>query len=93
MTPNSPVRPRPPSSTALAAKQAFLKQLNKLEAMQRWDAEKLRQYQMRRVSTLVEHAYRTTEFYRQRLDTAGYRPGTPLDPDRFSELQIGKSVV
>lgn len=56
--------------------------------MQWWDAEKMHQYQMKRAAALVEHAYRTTGFYRQRLDAVWYRPGTPHIPERFTELPI-----
>lgn len=74
--------------THAKGKEIFLEQLDKLEITQWWNPEKLLQHQMRQAAALVEHAYRTTPFYRQRFDAAGYRPGIPLTPDRFAELPI-----
>ncbi len=37
---------------------------------------------------LVDHAYRTTPFHRDRLDRAGIAPGRPIAPDAWANLPV-----
>ena len=50
------------------------RRLRLFRAAQCWDAEELSRYRDARVAALVDHAYRTTSFYRRRMDEAGVRP-------------------
>ena len=52
--------------------------LQQLEETQWWSSEKLLSSQMKQISTLLEHAYRTAPFYKDRLSEAGIRQSQAL---------------
>lgn len=45
---------------------------------ERWPAELLLQHQLQQLTLVVEHAWRTVPWYRERLAAAGWRDGMPL---------------
>lgn len=52
--------------------------LQQLEESQWWSSEKLLSSQMKQISTVLEHAYRTIPFYKDRLSDAGIKQGQTL---------------
>jgi phenylacetate-CoA ligase len=60
--------------------------LQQLEESQWWSSEKLMSSQMKQISTLVDHAYRTTPFYKDRFSGAGIKPGQALASSDLSRL-------
>ena len=46
--------------------------------------------QVQQLAALLDHAWRQSPYYRQRLTAAGYRPGTPVTPDLWQALPILK---
>lgn len=59
-----------------------------LEQSQWWPADQLAAVQYRQLAPLVEHAYRTVPFYRQRFDGTGLDPATLASPDRYAALPL-----
>lgn len=55
---------------------------------ERWPAEWLLRHQMRQLSLVIEHARRTSPFYRTRLDAAGDPGGGSLTMARLRELPL-----
>ncbi|MGE0556686.1 MAG: phenylacetate--CoA ligase family protein [Burkholderiales bacterium] len=55
---------------------------------ERWPAELLLQHQLRQLQLLLDHAWRTVPFYRERLDAAGYRAGGTLTMERLRSLPL-----
>lgn len=58
------------------------------DATQWWSPERLRAAQLRQLSILVEHAYRTVPFYKDRLSRAGYRPEDGLDYKTWDRIPV-----
>lgn len=67
---------------------ALLGLIHQLEQTQWWPREALRAAQLRQASILVAHAYQQCPFYRERLASSGYRPGTELDEAGYASLPI-----
>ncbi len=59
-----------------------------LEGSQWWSAEKLKEHQYRQLSILLEHAYRHSPFYRQRLNHAHFALGAPLSPTDYLNIPV-----
>jgi phenylacetate-CoA ligase len=57
-----------------------------LEATQWWAPERLRRAQFRQLALLLDHAYETVPFYRERLGAAGFRAGSGIDDASFAAL-------
>ncbi|HVM77419.1 MAG TPA: AMP-binding protein [Stellaceae bacterium] len=51
-----------------------------------WPPELLLRQQFRQLARLVEHAYRTTPLYRDRLAAAGYRPGDAITAEFWRRI-------
>ena len=62
--------------------------LYQLEQSQWWSPEQLRSLQLRQLQPLLQHAYRTVPFYRDRLDQAGFDPQRILTPERWAQLPL-----
>lgn len=58
---------------------AVLSLLFQLDQSQWWPANILRQHQFRQLRLMLDHAYSTVPFYRERLDSAGLRPAATPD--------------
>lgn len=53
-----------------------------------WPAGMLLQHQLQQLTQVVEHAFRTVPFYRDRLAAAGWRSGQALTPAQLSVLPL-----
>jgi phenylacetate-CoA ligase len=58
----------------------------RLQATQWWSAEQLLAHQLRRLSSLVAHTWRTVPSQRARLEVAGLQPDAPIDLERWRRL-------
>ncbi len=67
---------------------AVLGILFQLEQTQWWPAERLREAQHGQLAALLDHAWRTVPWYRERLASAGYEPGIPFPQDNWSRIPI-----
>lgn len=65
---------------------AVLAVLFQLEQTQWWSADRLRDAQHRQAGALLDHAWRTVPFYRDRLAQAGYAPGKPFPAEGWSRI-------
>ncbi|MFT5350045.1 MAG: phenylacetate-CoA ligase [Planctomycetota bacterium] len=78
-------------SATLKSNASLLRSISKqLEESQWWSPEKLEQYQFLRLQKLLDHAYKTVPFYRQRLDKSGWAPGEAITRNSFRQLPILK---
>ena len=66
----------------------ILGMLFQLERSQWQSPEYTRKLQFEQIHQLLCHAYQTTSFYRERLDTLGWRPGTALTEEFWREVPI-----
>jgi len=55
---------------------------------ERWSSETLREHQFAQISLVLEHAFRTAPFWRERLARAGYREGMKATAQWFSSLPV-----
>lgn len=62
--------------------------LHQLEQTQWWPAECIVEHQMKQLRMILIHAYRNSDFYRRRLDEAGFDPASPLNEERWRRLPI-----
>jgi phenylacetate-CoA ligase len=62
--------------------------LFQLERTQWWSAEQLVECQLLQLRELLQHAYHTVPFYRERFDACGLRPGPQLDLDDLHQLPL-----
>ncbi|HVM79594.1 MAG TPA: hypothetical protein VMU06_11270 [Stellaceae bacterium] len=62
--------------------------VQQLEHSQWWPPELIARHQLRQLSRLVDHAYRTVPFYAARLAAAGYRPGQEITEPFWRSLPI-----
>jgi phenylacetate-CoA ligase len=76
-----PTMPNPVGTVQLA----LLYQIGQSE---KWSPEQLAEAQYRQLSELLAHAWKTSPFYRARLDDAGYRPASPVTPEWFATLPL-----
>lgn len=76
-----PALPEPAGTAQLAL-------LYQLEQSEKWPPEQLAAVQYRQLSELLHHAWKTSPFYRARLDAAGYRVGSAITPAWFSSLPL-----
>lgn len=60
--------------------------LFQLEQTQWWPPEALREQQFRQLKPLLEHAWQTIPFYRDRLTGAGYQPGQAITEEFWTAL-------
>jgi phenylacetate-CoA ligase len=60
--------------------------LHQLDQTQWWTPEQLRRHQLLQAGALLNHAYETVPFYRERLDAVGFRPGMEITDAWFSAL-------
>lgn len=58
------------------------------EQTERWPADLLLQHQLQQLALVVDHAWRTVPFYRERLDRAGWRSGEALSLARLRSLPV-----
>src|SRR6185436_7726436 len=56
----------------------LLSLLFQFDDTQWWPAERLVEHQLKQMKMLLEHAWETVPFHRDRLAAAGYRPGGSL---------------
>jgi phenylacetate-CoA ligase len=59
-----------------------------LAKMEWWTPDRILGFQLREVTALVDHAYRTVDFYRTRLETAGLLPGKPVTLEQWRKLPL-----
>ncbi len=78
-----PAVPGPAASAMLAV----LHQLRRTERLSPLDLQALQRGQ---ATALIEHALRTTPFYKQRLRMTGWEPGKNLTGDQWREIPILK---
>ena len=72
----------------------LLSVLHQLEKSQWWQADRLQDFQLEQLQVLLDHAYRTIPFHRERLARTGYLPGEPLTWDAWQRIpMIGKSDI
>jgi len=62
--------------------------LFQLEQTQWWPPEALREQQFRQLKPLLEHAWQTIPFYRDRLSGAGYQPGQAITEEFWTALPL-----
>lgn len=62
--------------------------LYQLEQSEKWPPEQLAAVQFLQLSKLLDHAWKTSPFYRLRLDAAGYVAGSAVTPAWFSSLPL-----
>ena len=62
--------------------------LYQLERTQWWSADQLIKHQLFQLNELLKHAHDTVPFYRNRLDSAGIRPGGRLTLDEWRALPL-----
>lgn len=74
-----PAVPEPVAAVALALQY-------QLEQSQWWPAAEIARRQFEQVSVLLEYAYDSLRFWRDRLKAAGYRPGQEIDARWFATL-------
>lgn len=55
---------------------------------EKWSPEQLLEVQFRQLSELLFHAWKTAPFYRNRLQVAGYTPGSIVTQEWFSRLPL-----
>lgn len=55
---------------------------------ERWPAEILFQHQLRQLDAVLDHAWRTVPWHRERLAAAGWRQGVALTPDALRMLPL-----
>jgi phenylacetate-CoA ligase len=67
---------------------AHLALLQQLEQSQWWSAERLQALQMRQIEALLNHAWQHIPLQRERLAASAWRPGQPLDPQRFASVPL-----
>ncbi len=79
----------PPADAA-----GVLAMLFQLERSQWWPAEVMRRHQFQQLEWVLDHAYRTVPFYRERLDALGWGPGQPISPEQWLQLPtLGRQEV
>lgn len=95
MKPNAPATPLRSSVEGIswpalpaAMPAALLAQLYQIEQSQWWPPEVLRARQLEQLSSLIDHAYRQSAFYRDRLDSTGLAPRGPWDEGRFQAIPL-----
>jgi phenylacetate-CoA ligase len=71
--------PDPPGALALAMQ-------FQLSRSQWLAPAELQARQFAQLAPLIDYAFATTTFYRQRLGAAGYKPDMPIDPDWFARI-------
>jgi phenylacetate-CoA ligase len=76
--------PAMPSPTG-AAMLALQYQLNQTQWL---SPEALQAQQFRQLQSLLTHAYETIPFYRDRLDTVGFKPHHQITPEQFLSLAL-----
>ncbi|MFZ5563750.1 MAG: phenylacetate--CoA ligase family protein, partial [Thermodesulfobacteriota bacterium] len=59
-----------------------------MEQSQWWSPETLQKWQFTQIHQLLAHAFATTRFYRERLQKAGFSPGTPVTPAVFTAIPL-----
>jgi len=59
-----------------------------LHARLHWPRERIREWQLSRVSALVDFAFATIPFYRSRYSAVGFRTGDIVTWDDFAELPV-----
>lgn len=59
-----------------------------LERSQWWEPGRLREFQLGKLRPLVDHAFTTSPFYRERLGACGFRPGDLTSLDQLAGLPI-----
>lgn len=62
--------------------------LRAVEARGSWSQERTIEFRDRRLRAFIDHAYRTTSFYRRRLDNAGVRPTDIRGIDDLGSLPV-----
>lgn len=62
----------------------LFKELNKLEESQFWDKNKIETLQLKKLSDLLTHAYKTTQYYKNLFDDSGFSPESLCD---FSDMK------
>lgn len=76
-----------PAVTEPAAAQ-FLALLYQLEQSQWWPPERLLEQQLKQAYLLLQHAFHTVPWQRERLAAAGFDENAALDPDSFCRLPL-----
>lgn len=66
----------------------IMRHMRFLEESQYWPRERILDLQQARLKSLMIHAYENTEFYRKRLDDAGFNPYTFRYPDQLRKIPI-----
>jgi len=74
--------PRSPLGEALLSVQ------QQFEASQWWPPEQMQRHQFHRLAVLLQHAFETVPFYRDRLAVVGYQPGDTIDEDLWTRIPI-----
>lgn len=62
--------------------------LQQFSQTERWPADQLLQNQLQQLALVIEHAYRTVPFYRERLGVAGYRSGQTVTLEWLRALPL-----
>lgn len=57
-----------------------------LEDSQWWSQERLQAHQFKQLESLLSHACNNVPYYRQQLETAGFRPGDKLTATSFRSI-------
>jgi len=68
-------------------KEKVVRHLRLLRKMRTADPEQIRDYQFKAAKKLLEHAYETTPFYKERMDAQGVRPADIRSLEDFSRLK------
>ncbi|MFQ5774273.1 MAG: phenylacetate--CoA ligase family protein [Kiloniellaceae bacterium] len=76
-----PAVPEPRGAAVLAI-------LFQLEQSQWWPGQDILEQQFRQLALLLEHAYRTAPFYRERLERAGVGPTGTVGPEAWSRIPL-----
>ncbi|MFA5317704.1 MAG: hypothetical protein WC369_09835 [Dehalococcoidales bacterium] len=78
----------------LPALPAFFKTYRLLRKSQWWSREQLEEYQMRRLSRLLDHAYQNVPYYRRVFDERGLKPGDIQNLSDLSKLPfLTKEII
>lgn len=62
--------------------------LYQFEKIERWPAERIRQYQFRQLEQLLRFAGTRVPFYRKRFSDSGFDPKAPLTPESWQQLPV-----
>ncbi len=76
-----PAIPSPGGTAALAI-------LFQLEKIQYWSHETIIDYQFKQLSRVLDHAYKTIPFYRNRFDSSGIKPSGVISEEQLRKIPL-----